>query len=139
LTDSNGRSAEAKQKKRSRTLSDHWKRILSRVDMFETIEGGFDYDDLSAAAASVGHTTNRDNLRSQMSLYKSAGLVDATDDGRFRLTEAGRKAAGIDRNSGVQPQNETEAPSENAGASVVADTGAPTPGSAAWINPQSRW
>lgn len=139
LTDFERPKAPPKPKKRNRTLSDHWKKILSEVDQLELIAGGFDYDDLIAAAESVGHTTSRDNLRSQMSLYKSAGLVDATEDGKFRLTDAGRKAADVETDAGAQAPNETEAPSEAAGAPVVADPGAPTPGPAAWINPQSRW
>jgi hypothetical protein len=51
-----------------------------------------------------------------------------------------RDTAEITETLGDQPQNETKAPDGNAAsASVVAESGAPTPGPAAWINPQPRW
>jgi len=78
-------------RRRRRKLSPEWQQIMQYVDHPE----GFGYEELAEAAAAVGHVVAKDNLRSQMSLYKSAGLVDAVGSGRFRLTDNGRNAAGI--------------------------------------------
>ncbi|HEU0042983.1 hypothetical protein [Sphingomonas sp.] len=86
-------------RRRQRSLTGHWQQIMQLVDG----DDGFGYDDLAEAVASVGHDANRDTLRSQMSLYKNGGLVESKGDGRFRLTEAGRRAAGI---AGDQSPNE---------------------------------
>ena len=80
-----------KAKRRSRSLSGHWKKIMQMVYG----SGSFDYDDLAMTADLLGHSVGRDTLRSQMSLYKGAGLVEVAEAGKFRLTEAGIKAADI--------------------------------------------
>jgi hypothetical protein len=61
--------------------------------------------------------------------------------GRSGWTLAGeRHASEIAESRGIAAPNETKAPAGDAeSASVVAKTGAPTPGSAAWVNPQSGW
>lgn len=86
-------------RKRQRSLTEHWQQIMQLVDGAD----GFDYDDLADAVETVGHDANRDTLRSQMSNYKGVGLVEAIGDGRFKLTDAGRRAAGI---TGGEPPNE---------------------------------
>ena len=86
-------------RKRHRSLTGHWQQIMQTVDADE----GFDYDTLATAVEIVGHDANRDTLRSQMSLYKTSGLVESIGEGQFRLTNAGRRAAGI---SGEQSPNE---------------------------------
>jgi hypothetical protein len=62
--------------------------------------------------------------------------------GRAGWTLAGDPptAEEIQETLGEQAQNETKAPNgDAASASVVAKSGAPTPGPAAWINPQPGW
>lgn len=78
-------------RKRSRTLSGNWQQIMQLVDGTDS----FNYEALAEAAELTGHPVGRDTLRSQMSLYKQSGLVEAVGDGMFRLTDAGRKASGI--------------------------------------------
>lgn len=54
--------------------------------------------------------------------------------------EGERSTDEITETLGGKAQNETEAQSgDSASASVVAASGAPTPGAAAWVNPQSGW
>ena len=84
------------QRRRTRSLSGHWKKIMQMVSQEE---GGFDYDALAMMAELIGHDTGRDTLRSQMSLYKSAGLVEQIEPGKFRLTPAGLKAADVEPNN----------------------------------------
>ncbi|QNE31007.1 hypothetical protein F1C10_02895 [Sphingomonas sp. NBWT7] len=93
-------------RKRQRSLTGHWQQIMQLVDGHE----GFDYDTLAEAVEAVGHDANRDTLRSQMSLYKQSGIVEAIEDGRFRLTDAGRRVAGIAQSdTGEVPPNENGA------------------------------
>jgi hypothetical protein len=123
-------------KKRTRALSARWKKILQIAHR----DKEFGYDELAVVADLIGHSVGRDTLRSQMSLYKQGGLVEATEAGTFRLTEAGLKAAEIDRDSGNDGQNENEAPNgKPAGASEVTGWGATTPQTAFPGNPQSGW
>lgn len=76
------------QSSRSRDLSKAWKLILHTVH--DNAEGGsFTYDDLDRAARTAGHESSRETLRSQMSLYKGRGLIDAEGGGAFTLTPAG--------------------------------------------------
>ena len=92
-------------RKRSRTLSGNWQQIMQLVDG----TGSFNYEALAQAAELSGHPVGRDTLRSQMSLYKQSGLVESAGEGSFRLTDAGRKAAGIAIKSwGDNPSNEIE-------------------------------
>ena len=86
-------------RRRQRSLTGHWQQIMQLVDD----DNGFDYDTLAEAVDTVGHDANRDTLRSQMSLYKGGGLVETIGEGRFKLTDLGRRAAGI---SGDQSPNE---------------------------------
>jgi hypothetical protein len=125
-------------RKRTRALSDQWKAILVVVDQESIIDGSFTYDDLDRAAKRTGHEATRDTLRSQMSLYKQAGFVEAGPEaGSFRLTDAGRKAAGIDgTDTGATAPNENEAPNgQAAGASEAASSGGATPWPAFGSNP----
>ena len=84
------------QRRRTRSLSGHWKKIMQMVSQDKD---GFDYGMLAMVADLIGHEAGRDTLRSQMSLYKSAGLVEQIEPGKFRLTPAGLKAADIDPNN----------------------------------------
>lgn len=82
-----------RQRKRNRPLTGPWQTIMQAVDM---VADEFSYEDLEAAARSINHEITRDTLRSQMSLYKNSGLVEAGAlVGTFHLTDAGRRAAGI--------------------------------------------
>lgn len=89
-------------RRRQRSLTGHWQQIMQLVDS----ENGFSYDDLAEAVVAVGHDANRDTLRSQMSLYKGGGLVEPVGNGLFRLTDVGRRAAGMDTESEAKPSNE---------------------------------
>ena len=119
-------------RKRTRRLTGSWQQIMQLVDG----QGTFSYEALAEAAEIANHAVGRDTLRSQMSLYKQGGLVEAAGDGKFRLTEAGRTAAGITTNSeGHNPQNENEAPSGfAAGASETGPEANPDP----TFNPQPQ-
>jgi hypothetical protein len=67
-----------------------------------------------------------------------ARSADVTSHGRKGWTITDREK--FKQMLGEQAHKQTEAPNgKTEGASAVADTGAPTPGSAAWVNPQSRW
>lgn len=92
-------------RKRTRSLTGHWQDIMQLVNEI----GDFSYDDLADAAEAVGHEVGRDSLRSQMSGYKTGGLVQSVGDGVFRMTDYGRKAAGIATNSGEKSPNENGA------------------------------
>lgn len=92
-------------RRRKRSLTGHWQQIMQLVDSAE----GFDYDILADAVEAVGHDANRDTLRSQMSIYKAGGLVEAVGEGRFRLTDAGRRAAGISEDSSSNENGAAEA------------------------------
>lgn len=77
---------------RNRGMSAHWQRILQMVNVsYET----FTYHDLAGVAELVGHSVTNDTLRSQMSDYKARGWIAAGGIGAFRLTDEGRRAAGI--------------------------------------------
>lgn len=120
-------STEAKRAKRTitrnRGMSDHWKVILQTIDL---LFDDFSYKQLAQAASAAGHEATNDTLRSQMSDYKSRGWVETAGIGAFRLTDEGRKAAGILVPEAALPQNENEAPNGNAaGASNTG--GAATP------------
>lgn len=98
-------------RKRSRRLSGSWQQIMQLVDG----RGSFNYEALAEAAEIADHAVGRDTLRSQMSLYKQTGFVEAAGDGKFRLTESGRRAAGITTfTEGDNPQNENGAHDGNA-------------------------
>jgi len=86
------RDARGVTRKRQRKLTGPWQKIMQGADLI----GDFDYDDLETLAEDAGHTVGRDTLRSQMSGYKSSGLVESVGDGVFRLTDLGRQAAAID-------------------------------------------
>lgn len=81
------------ERKPRRSLTEQWKQIMALVDS----AGDFDYDMLDDAARQIGHPVGRDTLRSQMSLYKASGLVEALGGAMFRMTDLGRKAAGIEK------------------------------------------
>ena len=95
---------------RKRDLSNDWKLILG--EMARRHPAAVQNDDLMAFADSHGIRLRRENLRSQMNLYKSKGLVEpeAPDvTGAYRITAAGAQVAGVDL--------QNEAPAE-AGAQI---------------------
>ena len=101
--------AKPKVRQRNRMLSGPWQRIMRR--MYD-LDRSFSYDDLSAAADDIEHDVGRDTLRSQMSGYKTGGLVQAHGDGLFSLTEAGLIAAGISDDASAD-ESGADAPKQN--------------------------
>ena len=85
---------------RRRKLTGHWQKIMQAVYQIE-----FGYSDLLAAAESIGHPVTKETLRSQMSGYKQAGIVESTGDGKFRITDYGMEAAGIDKTTASHNAN----------------------------------
>jgi hypothetical protein len=80
--------------RRQRSLTENWQRLLAFVHQ----EGAtFGYEALEWAADGLDIEVSKETMRSQMSNYKAAGLVDAPAPGEFRLTVAGIKAAKIDK------------------------------------------
>lgn len=87
----------ARQKKaggrRQRSLTGNWQRLMALVHR----DGcSFGYDTLEWAASELKVDVSKETMRSQMSNYKAAGLVEATAPGEFRLTPEGLKAAKIE-------------------------------------------
>ena len=85
---------------RNRQLTGHWRKIM------QTVHGGdFGYQDLITAAALVGHKVGKETLRSQMSGYKRAGIVEGVENGLFRITPYGMQAAGISKEANGLNEN----------------------------------
>lgn len=76
-----------------RGMNSTWKEIASKVT--ELHPDAFNLDQLSEAAELGGHKIPRATLRSQMANYAKVGLVERVSVGVFRLTDAGRTAAGV--------------------------------------------
>jgi hypothetical protein len=135
LLGASARETQDEPRRRTRRLSGHWQKMMQYVHMLTD----FDYDDLESAAEAAGHKVGRDTLRSQMSLYRGGGLVEQGENGRFKLTAAGRRAAGIVSSppSAQRRLNGNEPPSgKSAGGSEADDLGVSAP-SSSWVNPPS--
>lgn len=100
---------------RRRDLSNGWKLILS--EMARRYPDAVSNDDMMAFADSHGISLRRDNLRSQMNLYKGKGLVEPEAQGvtgAYRITEAGAQVVGLELKSeapaeaGAQSRDEDE-------------------------------
>ena len=89
-------------RRRQRRLTDQWRQILGML-----ATQPFTYDDLASVAVMQDHEISRDTLRSQMSVYKGSGLVEAIEDGVFRLTDRGRAAAGLSNEIGEEEEEES--------------------------------
>lgn len=74
-------------------MSAHWQQIMQVLDLMHT---HFTYANMTSAAEGMGLSPSNDTLRSQMSDYKRRGWVEAAGLGAFKLTDAGRLAAGIE-------------------------------------------
>ncbi|TBY57689.1 hypothetical protein E0H39_29735 [Rhizobium leguminosarum bv. viciae] len=72
-----------------RKLSDIWGRILAPLVKHDA----FSYDDVQAIADAVGHDLKTNTLRSQMKVFVDDGLVERIDNGKFKMTDAGARAA----------------------------------------------
>ena len=93
---------------RKRSLKGHWRQIMQAVHGSD-----FGYDDLIKAASRIGHAVGKETLRSQMSGYKQAGIVESVSEGRFRLTEYGMEAAAVsEKPSANNEKGEAEASPE---------------------------
>ena len=68
----------------------------------------FGYPELAEAAIVAKHSVSKETLRSQMSGYKHAGIVESVSDGKFKLTDYGHEAAGAS-NKGAVASNENGA------------------------------
>jgi len=99
-----------------RGISPPWRKLLS--SMASVYPGDMSLDDLEAKAAELGTATNRNTLRSQMSIYADHHFVDRTGKGRYRLSIPGAEAAGIKLPQPVVPMDYwTLSPEENVSAS----------------------
>jgi hypothetical protein len=80
--------------RKARQVSGHWKEIME--DIGRKCPFQFGYEELENAARRHGlEVRNRDNLRSQMSLYKDRGIVEAVGSGTFRICPEAAAAVGI--------------------------------------------
>ena len=77
-----------------RGFSSRWRNLLA--SMGPIYPGDMSLDDLEAKAAELGAPTNRNTLRSQMSIYADQGFVERTAKGHYRLTPAGGAAVHIE-------------------------------------------
>lgn len=63
---------------------------------------GFGYEAIEIAARESGAVINMGSVRTQIMSYVNKGLMERIRPGRFRVTEAGRKASGV-----PAPEDET--------------------------------
>jgi hypothetical protein len=90
----NGADNAGHEKRRGRSLSDGWKRVLATIG--KKGEGGADLGDIFAFCGEEGIKLKRPTLRAQMSNYVKRGYLSRTGQGAYFLTLGGRKVAGID-------------------------------------------
>ena len=109
--------ARSPQRKRRRGLSENWQKILS--ELAEEYTDGFGYDDLIFVADLLGHPVRRNTARSQMSLYVNEGFVEKIGDNKFKITPAGKEAAGIKPLNEEPPDDPTSSGSSNKSAEAI--------------------
>ena len=105
---------------RQRMPSDDWKRIFGAL--CERYAHGFGYDDVLGVAAGLGISDlKKPSLRTKMMNLSNNGHAERVDDGRFRITDAGKKYFGL-----VAPETIEASLPERPEASKVTE-GAATP------------
>lgn len=85
-----------------RGIRSQWKLLLAATA--KHYPSAMHLDDIERLSRDVGVPTNRNTLRSQMSIYASHGVVERTGTGRYRLTPLGATAVGITL-PGVSPNS----------------------------------
>lgn len=78
-----------KKAKRNRPPSEDWQR-LARLAA-QRHPRSFGYDELGRIAGEIGLSIQKASLRTKMMNYVNEGYVDRISDGRFSLTDKGRK------------------------------------------------
>lgn len=78
---------------RRRALSEMWRCVLTHLanSFPEQVSG----EDIRAWADLHGHDITPENLRSQMSLYKSKGWIASDEPGHYGITESGAQEIGV--------------------------------------------
>jgi hypothetical protein len=76
-------------KRRGRSLSDAWKRVLTSIA--EKGDGGADLDEIFGLCAEHGIQLQRPTLRAQMSTYVKRGYLGRTGGGKFFIALGGVK------------------------------------------------
>jgi hypothetical protein len=94
--------------RRQRSLSEPWRQVLRKMDQ----HGAADYDTIHGYCDDAGLQIEREQLRTQMWVYKNRKhFLVSPHDGVFQLTAEGRAAAGIPwAGGGDASANSTEAP-----------------------------
>ncbi len=93
---------------RKRGINSAWRKIIAEAA--KGYPNSYSLDEWEVLAGRVGENINRNTLRSQMSNYAKVGLVERISIGRFRVTEAGARAAKAEL-----PSEPNEPPAENRG------------------------
>lgn len=94
-----------------RSLGDNWRPVL--IGMAERYPEAVSYEDIEEIAARGGVVLKRDNIRSQMMLYRNKGFVEQTAPGSHRITARGAAEIEVVLND--------QAPAESAGAQSRAE------------------
>ena len=94
--------------RRERVLSEKWATVLSSFP-----NNTFDYNDIQDLSDLLGLDISRNTTRSQMKTYVHRGLVESIAQGVFKLTESGKKIAGVKQNAEGSDVGTSE-PSNNA-------------------------
>jgi len=104
--------------RRGRSMSAGWKSVLIRIAKTNS-NNGVDLDQISDFCVQEGIKILRPTLRAQMSNYVKRGYLGRTGEGKFFLSLAGLRAAGLYQMA--LDQTFSGASRKEAGASVLSD------------------
>jgi len=104
---SKNKTTASNSRRRERGLSEKWATVLAAFP-----NTTFGYNDIQALSDVLGLDISRNTTRSQMKIYIRRGLVDSIAQGVFKLTEVGKKAAGVKQNA-EGPDADTSGPSNH--------------------------
>jgi hypothetical protein len=103
-------AATATGKKRGRSLSENWKRVL--IAIASKGSSGATLDQIALFAAGQGIKPNRSALRAQMSNYVKGGYLGRTGEGNFFIALRGLSVAGLQAPASGDAQVSASAGSE---------------------------
>jgi hypothetical protein len=86
-----GEFPSTKRIRKARGMSPQWAQIL--LDVSEPGNTEFGYSSINAACDLRGFDVKGNVARAQMKQYVDTRMVDRVSDGKFKVTDAGRKAA----------------------------------------------